>query len=509
MTAKAPNVLIVMADQMAPAFLPVYGHAMTRAPNMLALARSGVVFNSAYCNSPLCSPSRASFMSGLLPSRTRVYDNAAEFGADLPTFAHCLRLRGYQTILSGKMHFCGPDQLHGFEERLTTDIYPADFGWTPDWDRPEHRPSWYHNMSSVRQAGVCVRTNQVDFDDEAAFMAERAIFDIARSRDRRPFLLVASFSHPHDPFAVPQRYWDLYRDSDIDMPAPTIAPEALDAHSRRLRRVCAMDAEPVTEAQVRDARHAYYGAIAYIDDLLGRLMAAVRSAGLAEDTIVVLTSDHGEMLGERGLWYKMSFFDGASRVPLVIAGPGRFAPRRVAASVSLVDLMPTLIDISGGNRQSLGIAIDGRSLTPHLDGGAGHDEAIGEYLAEGAIAPIVMIRRGEFKFIHSPADPDQLYDLSHDPGERDNLAQNPTCAAVVADFRAEVGKRWDLAALDARVLESQRRRRLVDAALNKGEHRSWDFQPLRDASKQYMRNNMDLDDLEAMARFPSIGRPPN
>jgi choline-sulfatase len=270
-----------------------------------------------------------------------------------------------------------------------------------------------------------------------------------------------------------------------------------------------MDAEPVTQAQVRDARHAYYGAIAYIDDLLGRLMAALRSAGLAEDTIVVLTSDHGEMLGERGLWYKMSFFDGASRVPLVIASPGRFAPRRVAASVSLVDLMPTLIDISGGNRQSLGIAIDGRSLTPHLDGGAGHDEAIGEYLAEGAIAPIVMIRRGEFKFIHSPADPDQLYDLSHDPGERDNLAQNPTCAAVVADFRAEVGKRWDLAALDARVLESQRRRRLVDAALNKGEHRSWDFQPLRDASKQYMRNNMDLDDLEAMARFPSIGRPPN
>ena len=448
-------------------------------------------------------------MSGLLPSRTRVYDNAAEFGADLPTFAHCLRLRGYQTILSGKMHFCGPDQLHGFEERLTTDIYPADFGWTPDWDRPEHRPSWYHNMSSVRQAGVCVRTNQVDFDDEAAFMAERAIFDIARSRDRRPFLLVASFSHPHDPFAVPQRYWDLYRDSDIDMPATAIAPEALDAHSRRLRRVCAMDAEPVTEAQVRDARHAYYGAIAYIDDLLGRLMAALRSAGLAEDTIVVLTSDHGEMLGERGLWYKMSFFDGASRVPLVIASPGRFAPRRAAASVSLVDLMPTLIDISGGNRQSLGIAIDGRSLTPHLDGGAGHDEAIGEYLAEGAIAPIVMIRRGEFKFIHSPADPDQLYDLSHDPGERDNLAQNPTCAAVVADFRAEVGKRWDLAALDARVLESQRRRRLVDAALNKGEHRSWDFQPLRDASKQYMRNNMDLDDLEAMARFPSIGRPPN
>jgi choline-sulfatase len=119
-----------------------------------------------------------------------------------------------------------------------------------------------------------------------------------------------------------------------------------------------------------------------------------------------------------------------------------------------------------------------------------------------------MIRRGDFKFIHSPADPDQLYDLNRDPGERDNLAENPTCASLVAGFRAEVGKRWDLAELDARVRESQRRRRLVCAALNKGEPRSWDFQPFRDASKQYMRNNMDLDDFEAMARFPRIGPPP-
>ena len=142
-------------------------------------------------------------MTGLLPSRTGVYDNAAEFAADIPTFAHYLRARGYRTILSGKMHFCGPDQLHGFEERLTTDIYPADFGWTPDWDRPEHRPSWYHNMSSVRDAGLCVRTNQLDFDDEVAFVAERAIFDHRASTGRAAVLLVASFTHPHDPFAMP------------------------------------------------------------------------------------------------------------------------------------------------------------------------------------------------------------------------------------------------------------------------------------------------------------------
>jgi choline-sulfatase len=504
MTAKAPNILIVMADQMAPAFLPIYGHPLVRAPNMQSLARDGVVFDSAYCASPLCAPSRASFMSGLLPSRTRVYDNAAEFAADIPTFAHGLRARGYRTSLSGKMHFCGPDQLHGFEERLTTDIYPADFNWTPDWDRSEHRPSWYHNMSSVRDAGLCVRSNQLDFDDEAALMAERAIFDLARSKDQRPFLLVASFSHPHDPFAVPQRYWDLTRDEDIDMPAPGLA---LDPHSRRLRHVCAMDSEPVTVTQIRAARHAYFGAIAYVDDLIGRLMQALRSAALAEDTIVILTSDHGEMLGERGLWYKMSFLEGACRVPLVIANPGRFEPRRVASNVSLVDLMPTLIEFAGGNAQSLGIGVDGRSLAPHFEGAMGHDEAIGEYLAEGTIAPMVMIRRGAYKFIHTPVDPDQLFDLSHDPGERDNLAEDPTFAAVVADFRAEVGKRWDLAELDARVRSSQRRRRFVDAALSKGKIHAWDFQPFRNASKQYIRNSMDLDDLEAMARFPPVARP--
>src|SRR5258708_17012564 len=460
MTAKAPNILIVMADQMAPAFLRIYGHPLVRAPNLEALARDGVVFDSAYCASPLCAPSRASFMSGLLPSRTRVYDNAAEFAADIPTFAHALRLRDYRTSLSGKKHFCGHDQLQGFEQRLTTDIYPADFNWTPDWDRPDHRPSWYHNMSSVRDAGLCVRSNQLDFDDETAFVAERAIFDLARSRDQRPFLMVASFPHPHDPFAVPQRYWDLYRDEDIDMPAPG---DALDAHSRRLRHVCAMGAEPVTETQVRAARHAYYGAIAYVDALIGRLMQTLRSAALAEDTIVILTSDHGEMLGEHGLWYKMSFLEGASRVPLIIASPGRFAPRRVASSVSLVDLMPTLVDLAGGNAQSLGTAIDGRTLAPHLRGAGGHDEAIGEYLAEGTIAPMVMIRRGAYKFIHSPVDPDQLFDLTQDPGEPDNLPDNPARAALIAHFRAEVAKRWNLVELDARVRESQRRRRLVDA----------------------------------------------
>jgi choline-sulfatase len=507
MSVKPPNVLLVMVDQLAPAFLPIHGHAIVKAPNLERLAEGGVVFERAYCASPLCSPSRASFVTGLLPSRTGVYDNAAEFSADIPTFAHHLRLAGYRTVLSGKMHFCGPDQLHGFEQRLTTDIYPADYGWTPDWDRPLERPSWYHNMSSVTQAGLCVRTNQLDFDDEVVFTAERAIYDFARSRDERPFLLVASFTHPHDPFAIPQRYWDLYKAGDIDMPDAAIPLERLDPHSLRLRHVCAMDVETVTRANIHDARRAYYGAISYVDENVGRLLAALGDSGLDRDTIVVITGDHGEMLGDRGLWFKMNFFEGASRVPLVVSAPQRYAPRRIAASVSLMDILPTLVDIAGSDSAALGDTIDGRSLVPHLEGREGHDEAIGEYLAEGALAPMVMIRRGDHKFIHSPADPDQLYDLGADPTERDNLAAASEQAGRVAEFRQEVARRWDLAALDAEVRQSQRRRRIVDAALNRGEPHAWDFQPRRDAAKLYVRNTVALDDVEAMARFPRVAAP--
>ncbi len=510
MADRKRNILIVMVDQLAPRFLPIHGHPLVKAPNLERLAVRGVVFDSAYCNSPLCSPSRTAFMTGALPSRTGGYDNAAEFRADLPTFAHYLRRLGYRTVLSGKMHFCGPDQLHGFEERLTTDIYPADYGWTPDWDHPLDRPNWYHNMSSVIDAGLCIRTNQMDFDEEVAFAAERAIYDHVRAKDDRPFLMVASLTHPHDPFAITRPYWDLYPHQAIDMPVVRRDDVPFDPHSARIRHVCAMDAVDLTEEQIRNARHAYYGAIAFCDAQLGRLLDALDATGL-DDTAVLFLGDHGEMLGERGLWYKMSFFEGASRVPLVVSVPGLVPPGRVGASVSLIDILPTLVELAGGSLDRLASPIDGRSLMPHLMGQGGHDEVIGEYLAEGALTPLVMLRSGRWKFIHTPSDPDQLYDLAMDPEESTNLALAPDHADTLTSFRAEVARRWDLASLDRAVRDSQRRRRLVDAALMTGTTTPWDYQPFRDATTQYVRSKMGLDDLEAMARFPrvdSVGRKP-
>ena len=189
--SSRPNILIVMVDQLNGTLFPDGPADFLHVPHLKALAARSARFANNYTASPLCAPGRAAFMSGQLPSRTRVYDNAAEFASDIPTYAHHLRAAGYYTCLSGKMHFVGPDQLHGFEERLTTDIYPADFGWTPDYRKPGERIDWwYHNLGSVAGAGVAETTNQMEYDDEVAFhrhaeaLRAGAAFDRARTRGR-------------------------------------------------------------------------------------------------------------------------------------------------------------------------------------------------------------------------------------------------------------------------------------------------------------------------------------
>jgi choline-sulfatase len=327
MPSPQPNILFIMADQMAAPLLPLHDvRSPVKMPHLARLAAEGVVFDSAYCNSPLCAPSRFALVSGQLPSKIGAYDNAAEFPADVPTYAHYLRRLGYRTALSGKMHFCGPDQLHGYEERLTSDIYPADYGWAVNWDAPDVRPSWYHNMSSVLQAGTCVRTNQLDFDEEVVFKAEQYLYDHVRNTPGRPFCLTVSMTHPHDPYTIPEKYWNLYRDEDIPMPRNAIAQQDQDPHAQRLLKVIDLWDKPMPEDAIRRARRAYFGACSYIDANIGRLVETLQACQLANNTIIVFSGDHGDMLGERGLWYKMHWFEGAARVPMVVHAPGRYAP---------------------------------------------------------------------------------------------------------------------------------------------------------------------------------------
>ncbi len=498
---KRPNILFIMADQMAAPLLPFYAPSPIKVPNLSRLAAEGVVFDSAYCNSPLCAPSRFTLVSGQLPSKIGAFDNAADFPADVPTYAHYLRRLGYRTALSGKMHFCGPDQLHGYEERLTSDIYPADYGWAVNWDEPDVRPSWYHNMSSVLQAGPCVRTNQLDFDEEVVFKARQYLYDHVREHAEQPFCLTVSLTHPHDPYTIPEEYWSLYREEEIEPPRVHFADAEQDPHSQRLLKVIDLWGKPLPEHKVRDARRAYYGACSYVDEQVGRLRKTLADCGLDQDTVIVFSGDHGDMLGERGLWYKMHWFEMAARVPLLVHAPSRFQARRVSQSVSTVDLLPTLVGLAGGALEP-GLPLDGRSLMPHIKGEGGHDEVLGEYMAEGTTSPLMMIRRGPYKFIYSEQDPCLLFDLGNDPQELENLAVSSDHQALLTTFLDEARDRWDIPAIARATLASQRRRRFVADALTHGRLASWDHQPFVDASQQYMRNHIDLDDLERRARFP-------
>ncbi|MXZ80602.1 MAG: choline-sulfatase [Gammaproteobacteria bacterium] len=503
-----PNILIIMADQLTAKALGCYGNDEVLSPNIDRLAESGVRFEHAYASSPLCTPARYAFMTGQNVSRCRGYDNASYMPSTMPTFAHYLRSTGYRTCLSGKMHFVGPDQLHGFEKRLTTDIYPADFGWVPDWTRPHERiAKWYHNMSSVVQAGVAEITNQLAYDDEVGYQAMREIYDHARSSDPRPLCLVASFIHPHDPYATRQKYWSMYENREISLPQVPRPPVQPDPHNRRLERVIDVDAVEVTENDILNARRAYYGNVSYIDEWVGRLHETVRECGMDRDTLIIFTSDHGDMLGEFGLWYKMSFREWSCRIPLIVHDPSRLSAKTVKSPVAHVDVLPTLVDIAAAGTAGQPEPIDpldGRSLWP-LCLGEGQDAegiAISEYLAEGTCAPMLMIRQGRYKHVSCETDPDQLFDLGADPNEVCNLAEKISSAGILDEFRAIAGRHWNSDALKQEILKDQNRRRRVHAALQEGSRAEWDYNPPRNASDEYTRSHMDLTEHDILSRFP-------
>ncbi|PWY94571.1 choline-sulfatase [Aspergillus sclerotioniger CBS 115572] len=553
MAAKKPNILYIMADQMAAPLLAFHDKdSPIKTPNLNKLAEEGVVFDSAYCNAPLCAPSRYVMVTGQLPSKIGAYDNASDLPADTPTYAHYLRREGYHTALAGKMHFCGPDQLHGYEQRLTSDIYPGDYGWSVNWDEPEIRPDWYHNMSSVMEAGPVVRTNQLDFDEEVIYKSTQYLYDHVRHRNDQPFCLTVSMTHPHDPYAMTKEFWDLYEDVDIPLPKHGAIPhDQQDPHSQRVLKCIDLWGKEMPEERIKAARRAYYAACTYVDTNVGKLLRVLENCGVRDDTIIVFTGDHGDMLGERGLWYKMVWYENSARVPFIVHAPKRFAPKRVSENVSTMDLLPTFAGMVGAPLIPE-LPLDGVSLMPYLTGEEGikTDTVLGEYMAEGTQSPTVMIRRGRYKFVYSLIDPPMLYDLETDPAERVNLVagltETPQLASVkpvtatqlnpaplptpndsprvspmqrtssfpfpspprtpspakmastlpatsdpaqlLAFFTEEVHARWNLVQIREDVLRSQRRRRLVYSSLIKGTPSIWDYEPRVDPSAQYVRN---------------------
>ena len=504
-SVTSPDILVIMVDQLNGTLFPDGPASWLHAPHLSQLAERSARFTTCYTASPLCAPGRSAFMTGRLPSRTGVYDNAAEFASSIPTYAHLLRRAGYRTCLTGKMHFVGPDQLHGFEERTTTDIYPADFGWTPDYTNPRERIDWwYHNLGSVTGAGMAEITNQMEYDDEVAHCARQWLHQRARERDdadRRPWALTVSFTHPHDPYVARQRYWDLFEGCEHLLPEISPLPFAEhDAHGQRLLESFDYKLFPITDEDVARSRRAYFANIAYLDELIGSLLRVLEDTKQAENTVIVFASDHGDMLGSHGLWFKMSFREGSARVPLMIAALGR-ASTTIEEPVSLLDVLPTLCDLAG--IESEGTARDGETLLPIMDEDASRSAPVPmEYAAEASVTPMVALRSGSHKLTRCEADPPQLFDLSADPHELTNLADDPAYAETFSRLSEQIDARWNLAEFDRAVRESQRQRHLVYGALGQGTRWPWDFQPVQDAANRYMRNHMDLNVLEERNRYP-------
>ena len=508
---KQPNILFIQADQLAGPALPMYGHKVVKTPHLQQLADRGTTFKNAYCNNPVCAPSRFSMMSGQLSSRIGAYDNASEFPASVPTFSHYLRDLGYKTCLSGKMHFVGPDQLHGFEERLTTDIYPSDFGWTPDWTQTDFpfAPS-VMSLRGVVEAGLCKRSLQLDYDEEVSFKTVRKLYDYARDQDDQPFFLTASFTHPHNPFTITQEYWDRYDDDEIDLPSvPFIPYEDRDPWSQRYYHLIRQDEHEVSDDMIRTARHAYYAMISYVDDQVGKLMHALEETGLAESTIVVFTADHGDMMGERGMWFKFNPYEWSVRVPMIIASPQGIKGHVEERGVSLLDLLPTFLDFATDNNPPEIIEpIDGHSMVGLLQDNDAEwqDDVMMEFTGEGIYSPCLMLRKNGFKYVYCEDDPGMLFDLNNDPKELTNLCGNPEYADIESGMLNDILSRWDPTTIKEDVIKSQTRRHFVQRVLLKGNRSPWDYHPYRDASKEFVRSSNDTSTTmtKGLARFPYV-----
>jgi choline-sulfatase len=278
---------------------------------------------------------------------------------------------------------------------------------------------------------------------------------------------------------------------------PNIPVEQRDPYAAWLYHHYDRSEYAISEEHVRTARHAYYGNISLIDDLIGGIVETLRTIREYDRTTIVFCADHGDMLGERGLWYKMAPYERSTRIPLIIAAPGMTGSRRVARNVSLIDLMPTMLDLTG-SASSLVEPIDGRSLTPLLnDTAANWPEVVAsEMFFEGLAEPALMLRSGRYKYVHCSRTAALLFDLEQDPHELRNLAFDPACADVLQQLRGYIEQRWDFERLTVDILESQRRRNLIMRAVSLGRTPAWDFQPFEDATRMYYRGGGNWHEAE-------------
>ena len=441
------NVLLIMSDEHRRDAMSCAGHPIVRTPNLDELAKEGTRFTNAYCNSPLCIPSRASFATGQHVHDIEYWDNDKPYSGTPGSWGSYLDERGVKVVTVGKLHF-DPSKSNGFADQR----YLRQTGNDPEglYREPvQKRKQARKRFEEVGSGDFWTRSTELETQAAIDFISDEA------RQQESPWVLWLSYLPPHFPLIAPPSFYDMYPEDAVNLPYDYPSKEHHPA-MEELRDH--FDGRNLDEAILRRTRAAYYGLVTFIDNQIGRVLQALKQSGQAENTLIIYTSDHGELLGDHELWWKSAMYEQSVGIPLIMAGPtiARNAVR--TDPLSLIDLTPTIAE-------AVGLAPDqawqGRSFLSVAQGREGRpdsDSIFSQYHAHGVSHSIFMIRKGRFKYIYYPHFPAQLFDLERDPLEMHDLSTNSEYASVITELHAELTRIVDPNEVDQIALANQRDR---------------------------------------------------
>ena len=467
----AANVLVICSDQHRRDGAGCYGQPLVKTPHLDRLAAAGTRFTRAYAADPCCVPTRASMQTGRWVHRLGTWSSGEPYDGSVPGWGHLLRRAGRETVSIGKLHFRSGADDNGFARELLPMHVVGGAGFVSSMVR-DRRDAYPENRDFAAAVGAG-ESSYTRYDRRVRRQACRWLTETAPKLDG-PWALFCSFVAPHYPLIAPAAFYGLYPHDAVAMPRLRGARErprhpVLDVW----QQVWDYDRHFRDEAHIREAIAAYWGLVSFLDDNIGRVLAALERSGQAGDTLVIYTSDHGEMLGDHGLWTKMNMFEEAVAVPLIAAGPGMAAGAVCDAPVSHVDLQPTILSAHGLAAEAEGGALPGIALQDLAQGGHEERAVISEFHEAGAITGMFMLRWRRWKYVAYPGWPPQLFDLAGDPGEARDVAGDPAHAEALAACAARLRQILDPEAVNARAFADQAARIAAlggrEAALTAGD----------------------------------------
>jgi choline-sulfatase len=469
----ATNLLFILSDEHRRDVAGCYGDPTAITPNIDAIAARGARFRNAYTPCPICVPARAALATGRWVHQTRSWDNAAPYHGEPPSWHHRLRDNGHRIVSVGKLHFRATADDNGFsEEILPLHVLEGKGDLIGMLREP---PAARGSMPALAASAGPGESTYNDYDRAITAAACRWIATEGVRADEKPWALFVSLVRPHFPLTAPPEFYALYPPER--MPMPRLYDEA--GHPRHpavlaLRSVMNYDDFFADAQAVRRAIASYYALVSFLDDNIGRILAALEAADLADSTRVIYTSDHGDNLGCRGLWGKSVMYEESVAVPLVVAGAGIPSGLTVDTPVSLVDCYRTVLEAVGCPLPQDDLALPSHSLWEVLAGRRPDRHVLSEYHAAGSITGTFMLRHGRWKYIYHVGFAPELYDLGADPGETTDLAERPGMASVLAECRAALLRICDPEAVSADAFADQRRRIALnggrDAVLQRGDY---------------------------------------